>query len=153
MEMKTNIHAEPGKQELVITRKFELSAALVYQAYTVPEYIEQWMGNQVVKLENHAHGGYIFITKDPQGKVLFQANGTIHSVVENKQIVRTFEMENAGFPVQLEFIDFHEIDDESSTLTIKIVFKSAEDRDNMLRLPFAHGINMAHGRLQEMYNS
>jgi hypothetical protein len=32
------------------------------------------------------------------------------------------------------------------------VYKSAADRDNMLRLPFAQGINMAHNRLQEIVN-
>jgi hypothetical protein len=29
-----------------------------------------------------------------------------------------------------------------------IVYKSVEDRDKMLKLPFAQGINMAHNRIQ-----
>jgi hypothetical protein len=31
-----------------------------------------------------------------------------------------------------------------------LVFRSAADRDEMLKLPFAKGINMAHDRLQDV---
>lgn len=61
-------------------------------------------------------------------------------------------MENTRFPVQLEFLDFEPINEDTSKLTIKIIFKSVADRDNMLKFPFAQGINMAHNRLQEIVN-
>lgn len=148
MEQKTKITAEDGKQEILITRIFGLPVHLVFKAYTVPELVEQWMGNKVLKMENHAHGSYMFETADSNGNVLFRANGSIHKVIENKSIIRTFEMESAGFPVQLEFLDFESVNEEESRLTIKIVFKSVTDRDHMLKLPFAQGINMAHNRLE-----
>jgi hypothetical protein len=59
-------------------------------------------------------------------------------------------MENTPFPVQLEFLDFESLSDETSKLTMHIVYRSIEDRDQMLKLPFAYGINMAHDRLQEV---
>lgn len=59
-------------------------------------------------------------------------------------------MENSGFPVQLEFLDFEPITEDTSKLTMKIVFKSVADRDNMLKLPFAQGINMAHNQLEKV---
>lgn len=150
MEQKTKISAEDGKQEIVITRTFDLPVNLLFRAYTEPELVEQWMGNKVLKLENKAHGSYQFETKAENGNVLFRANGTIHKVVESQNITRTFEMENTPFPVQLEFLDFESITEETSKLTMKIIFKSVEDRDNMLKLPFAMGINMAHNRLEKV---
>jgi uncharacterized protein YndB with AHSA1/START domain len=108
------------------------------------------MGNKVLKMKNQAHGCYQFETTDGQGNVLFRANGSIHKVVENENITRTFEMENSGFPVQLEFLDFEPITEDTSKLTMKIVFKSVADRDNMLKLPFAQGINMAHNQLEKV---
>src|SRR5690606_20617801 len=114
------------------------------------ELVEQWMGNKVLKLENRAHGSYQFETTDTQGNVLFRANGSIHKLIDNQNITRTFEMENTAFPVQLEFLDFESVNDETSKLIMKIVFKSVADRDNMLKLPFAQGINMAHNRLQKI---
>ncbi len=62
-------------------------------------------------------------------------------------------MENTPFPVQLEFLDFISIDEETSKLEMKIIYKSAADRDAMLKLPFEKGINMAHNQLQEKLNS
>lgn len=150
MEQKTNLIAEDGKQEIVITRTFDLPVNLLFQAYTEPELVEQWMGNKVLKMDNHAHGGYQFETSDGQGNVLFRANGSIHKVIENKNITRTFEMENTGFPVQLEFLDFEPITEDTSKLTMKIVFRSVADRDIMLKLPFSQGINMAHNQLEKV---
>ncbi len=150
MERKTKVHAEDGKQDLVITREFELPLELLFKAYTEADLVEQWMGNKVLKLESKNHGSYLFETRDPQGNVLFRANGVIHSFVLNSSITRTFEMENAPFPVQLEFLEFEELGPDNSKLTIHIVFKSVTDRNNILKLPFAYGINMAHDRLQEI---
>ena len=150
MEQKTNLIAKDGKQEILITRTFDLPVNLLFKAYTEPELVEQWMGNKVLKLENQAHGSYQFETTDGQGNVLFRANGSIHKVIENENITRTFEMENSGFPVQLEFLDFEPITEDTSKLTMKIIFKSVTDRDNMLKLPFAQGINMAHNQLEKI---
>jgi uncharacterized protein YndB with AHSA1/START domain len=150
VEQKTNLIAKDGKQEILITRTFDLPVNLLFKAYTEPELVEQWMGNKVLKLENQAHGSYQFETTDRQGNVLFRANGSIHKVIENENITRTFEMENSGFPVQLEFLDFEPITEDTSKLTMKIVFKSVADRDNMLKLPFVQGINMAHNQLEKV---
>lgn len=150
MERKTKINAEDGQQDLVITREFDLPLELLFRAYVEPEIVEQWMGTKVLKLESKQHGGYQFETSDPQGNVVFRANGTIHEFVPQAKITRTFEMENTPFPVQLEFLEFASLTDETSILTIQIVYRSVADRDQMLQLPFAQGLNMAHDRLEEI---
>lgn len=152
MERKTKITAEDGKQELVITREFDLPLELLFTAYAESEIVEQWMGTKVLKLENKKHGSYRFETSDANGKVVFQANGTIHEFEPNKKIIRTFEMENAPFGVQLEFLEFEKLTEDTSKLKMQVVYKSVELRDQMLQLPFAQGINMAHNRLQEILN-
>ena len=149
MERKTKIHAEDGKQELVITREFDLPLELLFKAYEDSEIVEQWMGTKVLKLENKRHGSWQFETSDPKGNVVLRMNGVIHEFVQDQKITRTFEMENSPFAVQLEFLEFEKLTDDSSKLTMQIVYKSVEHRDQMLQLPFAQGINMAHNRLQE----
>jgi hypothetical protein len=59
-------------------------------------------------------------------------------------------MENTPFSVQLEFLEFEKLTDDTSKLIMQIVYKSVELRDQMLKLPFAQGINMAHNRLQDI---
>ena len=150
MERKTKVHAEDGKQELVIIREFDLPLELLFKAYVEPGIVEQWMGTKVLKLESKQHGGYQFETSDPKGNVVFRANGAIHEFVPNQKITRTFEMENTPFAVQLEFLEFERLTDDTSKFTMHIVYKSVELRDQILQLPFAQGINMAHNRLQNI---
>lgn len=149
MEQKTKISAEDGKQELVITRGFDLPVDLLFKAYTEPEIVEQWMGTKVIKLENKNHGSYEFETSY-NGNVVFKANGTIHEFLPDQKIIRTFEMENMPIGVQLEFLEFEKITDAASKLTIQIIYKSEKHRAEQLKLPFASGLNMAHDRLQEI---
>jgi uncharacterized protein YndB with AHSA1/START domain len=150
MERKTKIDAEDGKHDLVITREFDLPLDLLFRAYVEAEIVEQWMGTKVLKLESKQHGSYQFETSDADGNVLLRSNGTIHEFVPKQKITRTFQMENTPFPVQLEFLEFESLTDDTSMLKMHIVYRSIEDRDQMLKLPFAYGINMAHDRLQEV---
>lgn len=149
MERKTKIEAQDGRQELTITREFDLPVELLFKAHVEPEIVEQWMGTKVLKLENKQHGSWQFVTTDPQGN-RHGFNGTIHEFVPNGKITRTFEMENAPFGVQLEFLEFERLDDETSRLNIHSVFRSVEQRDQLLKLPFEWGLNMAHDRLQDI---
>jgi uncharacterized protein YndB with AHSA1/START domain len=150
MERKTKINAEDGKQELIITREFDLPVELLFKAHVEPEIVEQWMGTKVLKLESKKHGSYQFETTNPQGTVVFRANGTIHEFVPDCKITRTFEMENTPFGVQLEFLEFERLTDDTSKLTMHTLFRSVALRDQLLKLPFAQGINMAHNRLQDI---
>ncbi len=152
MERKTKIHAEEGKQEIIITREFDLPLELLFKAYAEVEIVEQWMGTKVLKLENKKHGGYQFETTDPVGNK-HGFNGTIHEFIPEKKITRTFEMENTAFSVWLEFLEFEQLTDETSKLTMHVIYKSVELRDQLLKLPFAQGINMAHNRIQEILNN
>jgi uncharacterized protein YndB with AHSA1/START domain len=151
MERKTKIKAEDDKQEIVITREFDLPLELLFQAYVDAEIIEQWMGTKVLKLENKRHGSYQFETTDPKGNK-FSFSGTIHEFNLNQKITRTFEMDNTPFGVQLEFLEFEEINDDTSKLTMHVIYRSVANRDQILQLPFAQGINMAHNRLEEIVN-
>jgi uncharacterized protein YndB with AHSA1/START domain len=150
MEQKTKISAEEGQQFVIITREFNLPLDLLFKAYAEAELVEQWMGTSVLKLESKKHGSYQFETKDAKGNVLLQSNGVIHDFIPNQKITRTFEMENTPYPVQLEFLEFEGLSNETSKLNMRVVYKSVADRDEILKLPFAFGINMAHNKLQEI---
>ena len=150
MQLKTKINAEDGKQELLITREFDLPLELLFRAYVEPDIVEQWMGTKVLKLENKKHGSYQFETTDAKGNVVFQANGVIHEFVPNRKIIRTFEMENTPFAVQLEFLEFEKLTDETSKLNMHVVYRSVTSRDQMLKMGMAQGANLAHNRLQEV---
>ncbi len=149
MELKTKINAEDGKQELVITRDFDLPLELLFRAYVEPEIVEQWMGTKVLKLESKKHGSYQFETTDPRGNK-YGFSGTIHDLIPNRKITRTFEMEGTPYGVQLEVYEFEQLTEDTSKLTMHVIYESVAQRDQVLKLPFAQGINMAHNRIQDI---
>ncbi len=152
MEQKTKVNAEEGKQDLVITREFDLPLELLFKAYEDPEIVEQWMGTKVLKLESKKYGSYQIETKDPKGNVAFEASGVIHEFIPNRKITRTFEMLNTPFGVQLEIYDFERMTENTSKLKMHVIYESITQRGQVLKLPFAQGINIAHNRLQEIVN-
>lgn len=154
MEQKTKLHAEDGKQEIVVTREFDLPLELLFKAHEDPELMEQWMSlgistTKVVMQENKKYGLWRYETSQ-DGKVVYSSSGAILEFVPNEKITRSFEMENAPFPVQLEFMEFEKLTDKTSKLTMQMVFKSVAVRDQLLKMPFAQGINLAHNKLQEI---
>jgi len=158
MEQKTKINAEEGKQDIVITREFDLPVELLFRAHAEPGILEQWMSNpyataKVLKFEGKKHGSYQLESTDAQGNVVFRSNGAIHEFIPDRKITRTFELENASFGVQLEVYEFEQLTNDTSKLNMHVIYESVALRDRLLKLPFAQGINMAHNRLQEILNT
>jgi uncharacterized protein YndB with AHSA1/START domain len=152
MELKTKVNAEDGRQDLHITRQFDLPVDLVFKAHTDADLLTQWMGTKVLKLESKKHGSYQFETSDNNGNVVFKANGTIHELIPDRKIIRTFEMEGAPFGVQLEVYEFESLSDKTSKLTIHTIYETPAQRDQLLKMPFAQGLNYAHNRMEEIVN-
>ena len=149
MELKTKVKAEEGKQDILVTREFDLPVELLFKAHAEADIVEQWMGTRVLKLENKKHGSFEFETTDHQGNKL-RFNGVIHEFDPNLKITRTFEFENMPFGVQLQFLEFEKLTEDTSKLTMQIVYRSVAHRDQQLQIPFKQGINMAHNELEKI---
>jgi uncharacterized protein YndB with AHSA1/START domain len=150
MEQKTKIHAEDGKQELFITREFDLPLELLFKAHVDPDLLGQWMGTGVLQFEGKKHGSYQFEKTDAQGKAVFRASGVFHEFIPNRKITRTFEMENVPFGVQIEFTEFEQLTADTSKISIHTIYESAAQRDQAVKFGMAQGINWAHNRLEEV---
>jgi len=148
MELKTKVSAQDGTQEIIVTRDFDLPVELLFKAHVEPELLGQWMGTKVLKMEGKPHGSYLLETTDGNGKVLFRANGVIHTFIPNSKIIRTFEMENAPIGVQLEVQTFERLTDNTSRFTGRTIYETVAYRDQVLKYGMEKGVNMAHDRLQ-----
>ena len=150
MEQKTKVEARAGQQDMLITRTFDLPVELLFKAYTEAELLSQWMGTKVLMLESKPLGAYRLETRDPKGNLAFIAKGVIHEYIPDEKIIRTFEMDGTPFGVQLEVYQFSRLSEAQSKLHMHVIYESAGQRDEVLKLPFAKGINLAHHRMEEM---
>jgi uncharacterized protein YndB with AHSA1/START domain len=154
---QTTITAEPGKQELFITREFEAPRELVFKAFTDPELLPKWLGpcDMTCRVETYEHkegGFWRFIHTNTNGDA-FGFHGVIHEITAPERLIRTFEFE--GLPerghVSLETASFEALPGKRTRLTIESVFRSVMDRDGMIRSGMERGVNDSHARLDELF--
>jgi uncharacterized protein YndB with AHSA1/START domain len=151
----TTITAEPGKQELFITREFDAPRDLVYKAHTDPKLFVQWIGPRGLTtildvFEPVSGGQYRFIQKD-QGGNEYGFHGVFHEV-SPERVIQTFEFE--GLPesghVTLETLRLEDLPNGRTRLTNQSVFQSVADRDGMIQSGMEGGVNEGYERLDEI---
>jgi len=152
---KTTIDAEPGKQELFITREFDAPRALVYKAHTDPNLFVQWLGPRGYEMkldtfEPISGGRYRFIQTDKDGNE-FGFHGVFHEMSE-ELMIQTFEFE--GLPerghVVLDTMRLEELPGNRTRATIQSVYQSVSDRDGMVQSGMERGVNEGYERLDEL---
>jgi uncharacterized protein YndB with AHSA1/START domain len=153
---KTTITAEPGRQELFITREFEAPRELVFKAHTDPDIYVRWLGPRGLTMsletfEPVSGGGWRYVQKDEQGNE-FGFHGVYHDVTAPERIIGTFEFE--GLPesghVILEINMFEALPGNRTRITTQSVYRSVEDRDGMIAAGMESGVVDSHERLDEM---
>ena len=152
---QTVVTAEPGVQEVFITREFDAPRALVFKAHTDPDLYVQWLGPRGYEMvletfEPVSGGRYRYIHKDPQGNE-FAFHGTFHEMSE-ELMIQTFEFE--GLPerghVSLDTMRLEVLPGNRTRATIHSVFQSVEDRDGMLQAGMERGVREGYERLDEV---
>ena len=134
---KTSITAEPGKQELFITREFDAPRDLVYKAHIDPDLYVQWLGPRgltttLETFEPVSGGRWRFTQKDQDGNE-YGFHGVFHTMTE-ELMIQTFEFE--GLPesghVVLDTMKLEELPGGRTRATIQSVYQSVADRDGMV---------------------
>ena len=147
---ETKSIAEPGKQEIIVTRILDAPKELVYKVYTDPKHIPNWWGpgiltTTVEKMDVKAGGQWRFIQKDPEGNE-YAFHGVYHDVWPIDKIISTFEYEGVPGHVLLWTVTF-EGQNGKTVLTESSVFQSVEDRDGMLKAGAEGGMKESTDRL------
>jgi uncharacterized protein YndB with AHSA1/START domain len=150
---KTNLIAEPGKQEILVTRVFDASPKLVFKAYTDPDLIRQWLGPRrmtmtIKQMDVRPGGSWRYVHSDPEGNE-YGFHGVFHAVVPHERLVQTFEFEGVPGHVSLDTAIFEAMDGKTK-VTLQSVFQSVEDRDGMVASGMEEGMNEGLDRLDEV---
>jgi uncharacterized protein YndB with AHSA1/START domain len=155
MANKTEIIAEPGQQELFITREFDAPRDLVFKAHIDPEIYVKWCGPRDLKMRidkwDARDGGSYRFTHERDGHE-YQFLGVYHEIVSPERIIGTFEF--TGLPerghVILGTTRFEELPDGRTRLVHQSVFQSVEDRDGMIASGMERGVNDGYDKLDDI---
>ena len=153
---QTTITAEPGKQEIVITREFDAPRELVFKTIMHPELVSQWWGPRylstiVDKMDVRPGGQWRFINRDAQGNE-YAFHGVYHEVLAPERVIDTFEFE--GLPetghVTLETMRLEELPGGRTRLITQSVFQTVTDRDEVLQSGMESGLKDTYDRFEEL---
>ena len=155
MANKTVVTAEPGKQELFITREFDAPRELLFKAHTDPDLYIQWVGPKDMKMtiekwECYEGGSYKFTHERDGHKYAFF--GVNHEIAAPERIIGTFEFD--GLPerghVILGTTKFEELSGGRSRVVHQSVFQSVNDRDGMIQSGMERGVNDGYEKLDAL---
>ena len=155
MANKTIVTAEPGKQELFITREFDAPRELVFKAHTDPDLYVQWVGPNdltmtIDELDVRNGGSYRFVHERDGQKYAF--HGVYHEALAAERIIGTFEFD--GLPetghVILGTTKFEELPGDRTRLVHQSVFQSVADRDGMVQSGMERGVTEGYEKLDEL---
>ena len=158
MSAKNNltVTAEPGKQEVFITREFDAPRELVYKAHIDPKLYVQWLGphgyEMILEEFEPVNGGkYRYIHKDKDGNE-YGFHGTFHELsIDN--MVQTFEFEGYPGHVSLDCMTLEELPGNRTRATIHSIFQSVSDRDGMIQNGMEKGVREGYERLDDILNA
>jgi uncharacterized protein YndB with AHSA1/START domain len=150
---RTRVIAEPGKQEVVVTRVVDAPRYLAFRAHTDPALVPNWWGPArfttiIERMEARPGGPWRFVQTDAAGNQ-YAFHGVYHDVVSPERIVSTFEFEGAPGHVSLGTTTFEEIGG-GTRITSRSVFQTVQDRDEMIKEGMEVGMLETMDRLVEL---
>jgi uncharacterized protein YndB with AHSA1/START domain len=150
---RTQIVAEPGVPQIVITREFAAPRELLFRAHTDPELLVRWLGPRrltmiVDRYDARDGGTWRYVHRDADGTE-YGFHGVFHGTPSPDGIVQTFEFEGAPGHVSLETLTFEERGDKTLVRT-NSVYQSVEARNAMVRSGMEDGVTDGYERLDEL---
>ena len=150
---ETEITAEPGVPQILITREFDAPRELVFRAFTEPDLLLQWLGPRkytmtIDRYEVRDGGTWRYVHTDDGGNT-FGFHGVFHGTPSPESMVQTFEFEGAPGNVSMDTATLEE-QDGKTVMRVNSVFQSVEARDAMYESGMADGMNDSFDRLDDL---
>src|SRR5579863_4906917 len=142
----TQIIAEKGKQEFFIEREFDAPRARVFEAFSDPEILSEFLAPFDLTMEFNYHdyrsrGSYSWCNKRGN-KTVCTFSGVIHELTAPLRIIQTaefMELPERG-NVVLEINHFDELPDGRTKVTIHDICPSMAVRDSIVNSDMEKGI-------------
>jgi uncharacterized protein YndB with AHSA1/START domain len=144
-----------GDREIVMTRAFDAPRKLVFDAFTKPELVKQWLlgppgwSMPVCEIDLRVGGAYRYVWRKA-GVPDMGMGGVYREVVAPERIVSTEKFDQAWYPGEaigtLVFVE----QGGKTTVTQTVLYESLEARDGILKSGMEKGVAASYDRLAEL---
>jgi len=138
--------------ELVITRVVDAPRTLVFEAWTSPEHLPQWMLGPsgwtmpVCEVDLRPGGSWHFVWRQSDGTEM-EMRGVYREIAPPERLVST-ESLGGDWPETLNTVTLTE-EDGKTTITQTVLYPSKEARDAALQTGMREGMSLSFDRLAE----
>ena len=140
-----------GDTQLVITRVVKAPRALVYQAYTVPKHLQQWLLGPdgwtmpICEFEAKNGGKWRYVWRKTDGTEMAMT-GTVKEIVPDTRIVST-ESWGPEWPETINTVVLTETAG-FTTITTTVTYPSSDARAAALKTGMKSGADQSYSRLE-----
>ena len=150
---KLNVHAEPGKQEIVITREFDAPRDRVYRAHTDPALVAKWWGPAhmhvtVEALDAKRGGQWRYVHRSDDGTEMVHF-GVFHEATAPERLVYTYELAGMGGGPGIVTLTLEERGGKTA-ITETSLYPSVEVRDAVIQSGMEGGAAESYDRMEAL---
>jgi uncharacterized protein YndB with AHSA1/START domain len=144
-----------GDREIVMTRVFDAPRSLVFEAFTKPELVKQWLlgpegwSMPVCEIDLRVGGKYRYVWRHAKGHEMGMG-GVFREIVPPERIVSTEKFDESWYPGEAVGTVVLTEQGGKTTLTQTVQYQSREAREAVLKSPMESGVAAGYDRLAEL---
>jgi uncharacterized protein YndB with AHSA1/START domain len=148
-----------GEREVVMTRAFNAPRALVFDAFTDPELVRQWLLGPagwtmpVCEIDLRVGGKYRYVWRNINNGNEMSMGGVYREVVPPERIVATEKFDESWYPGGAVVIFVLSEQGGQTTVIQTILYDSREAREAVLKSPMESGVTAGFNQLEELLES
>jgi uncharacterized protein YndB with AHSA1/START domain len=145
-----------GDREIVITRAFDAPRKLVFDAFTKPELVKQWLlgpdgwSMPVCEIDLKVGGKYRYVWRRDKDGTEMGMGGVYREIVAPERVVATEKFDQSWYPGEAVGTLVLVEQAGKTTLTQTILYESREARDGVLKSGMEKGIVASYDRLAKL---
>jgi uncharacterized protein YndB with AHSA1/START domain len=148
-----------GDREIVMTRDFDASRRLVFDAFTKPELVKQWLlgpdgwSMPVCEIDLRVGGTYRYVWRHIAKGNEMGMSGVYREIAAPERIVATEKFDDAWYPGEAVGTLVLSEQGAKTTVSQTVIYESREARDAVLKSGMEKGVAAGYDRLADLLNS
>jgi uncharacterized protein YndB with AHSA1/START domain len=145
-----------GDREIVITRAFDAPRKLVFDAFTKPELVRQWLlgpdgwSMPVCEIDLKVGGKYRYVWRRDKDGTEMGMGGVYREIVAPERVVAPEKFDQSWYPGEAVGTFVLTEQGGKTTLTQTILYESREARDGVLKSGMEKGVVASYDRLADL---
>ena len=145
-----------GDREIVMTRSFDAPRHLVFDAFTKPDLVRQWLlgppgwSMPVCEIDLRAGGKYRYVWRHDRNGNEMGMSGVYREIMPPERIVNTESFDEPWYPG--EAVAKLALTEErgKTTVTQTVLYASRDARDGVLKSDMERGVAASYDRLEDV---